>query len=184
MKYWIETFTGETFDYENIESNRINIIDIAHALSMSCRFNGMCSNYYSVAEHSLLVGMEMEKLYPNERDLILQALLHDGTEAYIPDIPKPLKHYWETKFEIMGFEDRIMAHIYSRLGVKADNSKDDDVKKLDNALLMAERNRLFRDRYLWEFPKDTPIVDTIIIGYPPSLAKKHFLDYYFKWINK
>jgi len=184
MKYWIETYTGKTFDYENIESNKIDIIDIAHALSMSCRFNGMCSNFYSVGEHSLLVGLEMEKLHPDNRNLILQALLHDATEAYMPDIPKPLKHYWETKFGIVGFEDRIMAHIYNQLGIKVDNINHKEIKKLDNGLLMAERNMFFKDRHLWEFPKDTPVIITAIIGYSPPLIKKKFLDYYFKWINK
>ena len=66
------------------------IEDIAHALSLQCRFNGHCSDFYSVAEHSLRVSRLVEWL-GNTRDVVMTALLHDAAEAYIGDIVSPLK---------------------------------------------------------------------------------------------
>lgn len=183
MKYWIETYTGKTFDYESIESNKIVIEDIAHALSNICRFNGHSLRFYSVCEHSILVANEIEKLYPKDKHFILQALLHDATEAYMPDVPKPLKYFWDTKFHIMDFEDKIMTHIYHQLKINTTKSQTYRIKQYDNALLRTESNILFKDRKLWEFPGGTPEVNPFIVGWYPETVEEKFLSYYNKLIS-
>lgn len=62
--------------------------DIAHSLGMLCRYNGHCKRFYSVGNHSIMVSEIME--YLGEGDP-LEGLLHDGTEAYLSDVPKPVK---------------------------------------------------------------------------------------------
>lgn len=85
MDPWIVTHSGKQFDFHNPTPDMVCIEDIAHALSMSCRFGGHTQYHYSVAQHSVNVA----RLVPEEHKLV--ALLHDATEAYIGDMVSPLK---------------------------------------------------------------------------------------------
>jgi len=87
---WILTNSARPFDLLNPRAEDILTTDLAHALSLVCRFNGHCAHHYSVAQHSLLVAYIIEKEggTPEEQ---LAGLLHDGTEAYISDLTRPLK---------------------------------------------------------------------------------------------
>jgi hypothetical protein len=177
MEYWIETYRSNQFDYENIEANHIDIDDIAHSLSMNCRFNGHCDKFYSVAEHSVNVS---ELVRP---EWALAALLHDATEAYMPDVNKPLKLFWGLNFDIKKFEDRIMDHIYDELVIKHDETIHKEIKTYDLAILREEGNALFKRRDLWRFPNDIPYVDTVIRGLDPADAKAEFLEKYFYYLK-
>lgn len=87
----IKTFTGLFFDPLNPDPALITIEDIAHALARQTRFSGHVRGSWSVANHSLLVSrMVCDTAYgfPGET---LWALLHDATEAYLIDLPTPLK---------------------------------------------------------------------------------------------
>lgn len=81
---WVCTQHGR-FDLDN---PTFDIRDIAHALSLLCRFNGHISRFYSVASHSLMVSWIMEDLGLGDPH---EGLLHDGTEAYLSDVPSPFK---------------------------------------------------------------------------------------------
>jgi hypothetical protein len=95
MKSGSEMYYDEhcTIETQNSSFNPLaptfNIEDIAGGLSRKCRFNGQCSRYYSVAEHSLLVSKLMQEEYGGDP---LEGLLHDASEAYLPDVPSPYKH--------------------------------------------------------------------------------------------
>lgn len=85
ISLYIETFSGNKFF---IDDPVFDIKDIAHALSMQCRYTGHTKSFYSVAEHSVLVSTLCE-LY----DLgdPFEALMHDCAEAYLSDIAAPWK---------------------------------------------------------------------------------------------
>ena len=83
--YWIQTYTGRKFVLTDPRPEDVCIEDIAHSLSLQCRFNGHCIDHYSVAEHSHRVS----GIVPPEH--ALAGLLHDAAEAYIGDMVKPLK---------------------------------------------------------------------------------------------
>ena len=105
MTAWTQTYTGKKFFPLKPSTDDVSIIDIARALSMQCRFNGHVKRFYSVAEHSVLVSRIVEADYdvmargkhPYEGEdyrranLCLAALLHDGSEAYLGDMVRPLK---------------------------------------------------------------------------------------------
>jgi hypothetical protein len=87
---WILTHSGKPFDLLKPQAAQINPLDIAHALSMICRFNGHCYRHYSVAQHSLLVA-DIIKSQGHDPEIQLLALLHDAAEAYVGDMTRPLK---------------------------------------------------------------------------------------------
>lgn len=88
------TFTGRLVDPLNLKVEDIVLEDIAHALSMKCRFNGHTKKFYSVAEHSCRVMWAAsvsagQRLTPVQR---FHLLFHDAAEAYLPDFAAPIKH--------------------------------------------------------------------------------------------
>src|SRR5689334_10911717 len=81
--YNMTTFSGEPFWPLDPQPEDIRIVDIAHALSLQCRFNGHTKFHYSVAQHSLIMSFNVPLQFA------LEALLHDAAEAYIGDLIRP-----------------------------------------------------------------------------------------------
>lgn len=139
-KRWIQTHTGKQFFPLDPSPDQVDIEDIAHALSMQCRYAGHCDSFYSVAQHSVLVS----RMVPQEHALC--ALLHDATEAYISDVPSPVKHGIK---EFCDLEDRIW-----RLAIapKFDlpQTLPKEVKEADYKILAVEKRDVVRDHgYDW-----------------------------------
>lgn len=84
MEPWIETVSGKHYYFQNPQPEQIDIFDIAVGLSNKCRFSGH-TQFFSVAEHSVTVAKRLPK------KLQLYGLLHDAAEAYLGDIPSPIK---------------------------------------------------------------------------------------------
>lgn len=82
---WIQTYKGRAFFPLTPTVPMIQIEDIAHALAMKCRFTGHTREFYSVAQHSVLVS---ENASPAAA---MWGLLHDAAEAYLPDVARPIK---------------------------------------------------------------------------------------------
>lgn len=106
----ILTFSGYDFDLLRSDDNAWRIIDIAHGLSNLCRFAGHTTELYSVAQHCVV----MSRHAPQR--LALTALFHDAAEAFVGDMPTPLKALLSDYREI---EARIRAAILRRLGLPA-----------------------------------------------------------------
>lgn len=87
---WILTNSATDFDLLNPDATKVRTTDIAHALSLVCRFNGHCAFHYSVGQHSLLVASILQRQGRPAEEL-LAGLLHDAAEAYIADLTSPLK---------------------------------------------------------------------------------------------
>src|SRR5690349_18842227 len=88
---WIATFTGKRWFLTDPDPADVDIDDIAHALSMICRFGGHTKQFYSVAEHSVRVANAME-IAGCGALACLHGLIHDAPEAYLGDIVRPLKY--------------------------------------------------------------------------------------------
>lgn len=78
-------FSGGYICPVNPIPSEILLEDIARGLAYRCRWGGQTRRYYSVAEHSILVACQCSD------DFRLWGLLHDAAEAYIGDIPAPMK---------------------------------------------------------------------------------------------
>lgn len=130
---WMQTYTGRQFWPVDPRPEEIDIDDIAHALANSCRYAGHCESFYSVAEHSVLVSL----VVPAED--ALAALLHDATEAYLVDIPRPLKPFLTGYKEL---EDRLWNVIADKFGLTHEMPA--SVKQADNAVLLAEQKAIMK----------------------------------------
>lgn len=103
------TFTGKYVDVGNPTPDMFCIEDIAHALSMQPRFGGHLKKFYSVAQHSINCSFDV----PDEDSLA--ALLHDASEAYLCDIPSPIKKLLPDYKRI---EHKLMTVIAEKFGFK------------------------------------------------------------------
>lgn len=124
---WIQTATGGMFWPLDPRPEEIDVLDIAHALANMCRYGGHCLRFYSVAEHSVLMARHVSP--PNR----LWALLHDASEAYIVDVPRPLKRF------LVGYqaaEDDVMKAVCQRFGMSVEMPH--EVKAADSAILVTE----------------------------------------------
>lgn len=137
-EYWIQTFTGKKFDLKNPDPRMVDRRDIAHALSLTCRFSGHSNMMYSVAHHSINV---MELVCYEYK---LDALLHDAAEAYICDITTPFK--WLVP-SIKIIENKIQIAIRQRFNLP-DVMSDDRlkvIKRADMIMLATEKRDLMGD---------------------------------------
>ena len=112
MKPHIKTWSGHQFDFINPQPTDVSIRDIAHALSLQCRFNGHCQEFYSVAEHSVEVS-KLVAFLGYDNNVIMTALLHDAAEAYIGDIVSPLKKALPDYQRIEARVEEVIAEKYS-----------------------------------------------------------------------
>ena len=121
---YIRAFSGINFKVFNPDINQINIEDIAHALSHLCRYGGHSDIFYSVAQHSLAVS------YLVKPENALCGLLHDATEAYLIDLPRPIK------YQIQQYRD-MEEVLYTIIAKKFDlpNTLPDDVHYFDNFII-------------------------------------------------
>jgi hypothetical protein len=154
---------------------QIDIRDIAHALSMKCRFTGHTRYHYSVAQHSLLVCLlATHRGYPEH--VIRQALLHDATEAYLPDVASPLKRVlWvsadpqnagpggSTMLSFKEAENRLQACIFEAFGLP--KQEDPLIKVLDADVYRAEKWALMPEVKTFQTPKPPSDV--------PSIKERH-----------
>lgn len=109
----IQTHSGGYFDLHESGPDAINFVDIAHSLAMQCRYNGHIRMFYSVAEHCVLVAQWVLE-QTGDYQLALEALLHDASEAYLCDIPRPFKRLLKD-YKVL--EERVERLIALRFGL-------------------------------------------------------------------
>lgn len=130
---WHQTYSGRRFTPLNPNPNAIVIQDIAHSLSMQCRYNGHSSEYYSVAQHSVLVS------YICDYEDRLWGLLHDLSEVYIGDLVRPLKHSGKLD-EYLAIENKVQEAGCKRFNLPLQEPA--SVKRADNIMLYTEARDL------------------------------------------
>jgi uncharacterized protein len=180
---WMCLASGTHWYVSDPHPDDVRIEDIAHALSLLCRFGGHTSKFYSVGQHSILVSQWLERNYPNDNLLHLYGLLHDGPEGLgLIDLPRPVKEMFP---EYQALEHRVAQVMYQGLGLPSpDPDQEVRIKEADNTLLMTERRDLINHGgYEWSI-KERP--DPSIDLYQPMepLAVKHlFLAEYSRLLG-
>lgn len=173
---YLETVSGKKFDFINPKNKDIDIEDIAHSLSMQCRFTGHSWKFYSIAEHSINASRMCS---PENK---LWALLHDASEAYLTDVASPVKPHL-TNYKPM--EKVIMDAICLKFGLPTDMPE--EVHEADMVLLKREAFELMHSGGTDWVKNDVSrvfIKKTPILGYDPVKAKKLFLDKFYEIINE
>lgn len=161
---WMQTNSGGRFYPLDPRPEDMHPEDIAHALSLLCRYGGHVDRFYSVAEHCVL----MSRAVPPEH--ALAALLHDATEAYVVDVPRPLKRYLP---EYRAIEDRVWRAIAARFGIP--EAMPETVKDADTRILLTERAALMRHAERW-FQDDGYVpLPVEVSGWLPDVAEKFYL---------
>ena len=130
---FISTFSGLQFWPLDPDPEKILIEDIAHALAHQCRFGGHAWKFYSVAEHSVYVSRLCQPEHA------LWGLLHDASEAYLVDIPRPLKLLPEFA-AYRAAERQLQRIIAERLGLPPEQPA--SVTEADDHMLWIEAHSL------------------------------------------
>ena len=130
---WIQTYNGRVFFPTRPRAEDVPLTDIAHALSLVCRFSGHCRRFYSVAEHSVWVS----RMVP--APVALWGLLHDAAEAYLADVARPVKPLLTGFDEV---EERLLRVIAQGFGLEPEAAIPDAVKHADLRMLETERQQL------------------------------------------
>lgn len=174
MSSAIQTFTGLRFSPLEPDPAAIEIADIAHGLAHHCRFGGHASTYYSVGQHSCVVA-DAVAARGADRDTVLHALLHDASEAYLGDLPHPVKHRSEFGALYRRIEEPLQAAILARFGLAL--SPPPLVKEIDRAALATERTLLMRavDDAWWPELEGVRPLDVEIVPWSPQQSETEFL---------
>ena len=176
---WMQTFTGKVFEPMNPQPEQVDILDIAHGLSHICRFSGQCSEFYSVAQHSamashvvaLLDGFLLLSAEDRAR-MQLVALLHDASEAYIVDVPTPIKRHLGGYKEI---EAGVMRAVARKFDLDIAVFDHPLIHEADAVMLATEKRDLMG-------PEPQPWIDLpkpyggSIFPMEPKQAKQSFLE--------
>ena len=182
--YIIDTYSGKRLDLDNPRPEDIRVEDVAGGLSKVCRFGAQALEYYSVAQHALLVQrLVVEAGHP---ELALVALHHDSHEAYVCDIPTPLKRKisadTDVYDEVCKTLDRVIAEAFGFERPEDGSPEQQAIKHADRQALLVEAARLLPDggralrkdrRFGDEGLKGlAPLVDPL----PPAEAEARFLE--------
>jgi hypothetical protein len=169
---FIETFTGVRFRPLAPVVRHIRIEDVAHALANQCRFSGHVRHRYSVAEHSVRVS-ELVAAWRAPRSVVLWALLHDASEAYLVDLPTPLKAHALIGNGYRASEDHLMRAVSKRF--RLPKKQPPIVARADAVLLATEvRDLMFNRPAHWRKLTEKPLPDRIR-PWPPDVAEYEFL---------
>jgi uncharacterized protein len=165
---WIRTFSGRKFRVLDARPVDVHIEDIAHALSLQCRFVGHVKTFYSVAQHSVLVS----RFCPPEH--ALYGLLHDAAEAFLGDMSAPLKHQPEmSKYRTA--EKHVMAAIGERFGLTIKEPQ--EVKDVDRRMLLTEARDLLSGGVEGWYTEYKPFIWTVH-PWVSERAEREFLHRY------
>lgn len=163
--------SGNFFDFLAPDASTITIEDIAQGLANESRFNGQTREFYSVAQHSIMVS----RLVPPQH--ALAGLLHDCSESVLKDIPKPLKRLLP---DYQALESRVEKALLAKFGLTL--PLDPQIKAADQVMLATEKRDLMHN-HAYEEHAGVDALPDVIIPMAPAVAKRAFLDRYSELVG-
>lgn len=173
----IRCASGAYLDFANPQAHQIDLEDIAIGLANECRFARQSPRFYSVAEHSIECAKYASRL-GLRLETVRNVFAHDFAEAYIGDVPKPLKIMLP---ELRQVEAAIEEAICERFCELQLDLRDPVIKTIDWTLLFAERNAIFGKSAFsaggeyWPGEDQVPALDLQLRCLAPDEAALEFL---------
>ncbi len=170
---WMQTFTGRQFFLGDPRPEDVFLTDIAHHLANICRYNGATGDFYSVAQHSLLLSYYAEATGQSNMTQVL-ALMHDAAEAYFGDHVVALKSICP---ELRAIEAPIWAAVEKRFDLDVATLKEREwVKSMDKRICNNEKFALMVDGPGWVIQSLEPLNIQKIIASNPYVTGDEFLS--------
>ena len=167
---WIETYSGQRFDFHDPKPEQVHLEDVAHALSLLCRYNGHTQRFYSVAEHSVHIADRI-RADGYKAQVQLTGLLHDAAEYIIGDMARPIKVTMPQFKEAEIIIDKVVAERFGTL-----YPFPDIIKELDTRILCDERDQaMSQSKNMWGVDGLEPIGCRLQF-WSPEKAKAKFLE--------
>lgn len=166
---YIQTFKNNKFYPTDPRPDEVCIEDIAHSLSLMCRWAGHIKDFYSVAQHAVLGSYQVPEQFA------FAFLNHDDSEAYCVDIPRPLK-YAKGMEGYLVIEEGVDHAVRMALGLPLEMAP--EVKEADNRMLLTEQRDLRNDPVLLKEMSNRlglKPYDFRISPWPPHMAESNFL---------
>lgn len=162
---WLQTYTGRQFWPLDPRPEEIFIEDIAHHLSMLCRYAGAVTRFYSVAEHSVHVSRYVSAANAP------WGLLHDAPEAYLVDVPRPVKRSLP---QYEAIESQLMAAVSRRFKLLPIWTMPAEVAEADMRICVDEKAQNMAPGLMWGIDGLEPLGVTIEC-WSPERAEQEFL---------
>jgi 5'-deoxynucleotidase YfbR-like HD superfamily hydrolase len=156
---WFQTISGRQFWPLDPSADEVDTLDIAWGLAHSCRYNGHCFRFYSIAQHSVLVARLVDT---QDNEVRFAALMHDAAEAYVGDMIRPLKLDMPEYKRVEKLVEEVIEQHYDILIGVAERKL---IKQADTLALGLERTVLVRKRARWH-------TDDLVEAYPQAEAFK------------
>lgn len=170
---YITTYTGKHFDPTSPDPALIDIRDVAHALSLMTRGNGHVKTFFSVGQHCINCAREAEARGYSKR-VVLACLLHDASEAYMSDVPRPFKPFLPQYLEL---EDQLLDIIFEKyLGSSLTEEETVLVKEIDDDLLYYDLKILLNEPSDREAPELKITLDYTVV--PFEQVENTYLELY------
>lgn len=174
----IQTYSEQLINVFNPDPSAINIVDIAHATSMNCRFNGHILEFYSVAQHCVHTA---DILYEETGDpeLALWGLLHDASEAYIADLASPIKRAMPNYKSVEELLTRTIVSVFGLFYIEPP-----EVKAVDTRMLVTEARDLMPESWMLNHGHNIgaePYQHIKLEGWSPRKANIEYLNAFAKY---
>jgi hypothetical protein len=165
----IAVFGGSYFNILDPDSTPVSIEAIANGLGNTCRFAGQCSQYYSVAQHSVIGSYFVDPGYEYE------FLMHDASEGLIHDITKPLKLQLR---DYQAIELRIETSFARQYQFTV--PMPEPVKVADLRMLATEQSQIMGHTEEWLLVEGHKPFDVKLEYWEPHVAKQKFLERFYE----
>ena len=167
---YLQTVSGRWVNPFDPDPEQLDAGDIARSLANQCRFGGHCRAFYSVAQHSVIVSELVEGRGGDAEDAFA-ALMHDATEAYLGDMPHPLKHRSALGRAFREAEGHLEQAIRDRFRIRPDVL---EIKRVDRALLASERRAFSAETWHWPELEGVDPLDIELTAWSPDEAEAAF----------